>query len=110
ELCIADYDTELDAGALWGANLPRPRDQVVAAHRQTLETLAEPLRRRGLEVGVEVVWDHPLSEALLGAIEARRPWLVAKDTHVHGPLRRTLFSNTDWDLIRSCPVPLLLVK
>ena len=25
-------------------------------------------------------------------------------------LRRTLLSNTDWNLIRACPVPLLLVK
>lgn len=110
ELCIADFDTELEAGPLWGASLPRPRDQVMEAHRRTLEALAEPLRERGLDVGVEVVWEHPLSEALLRAIEARRPWLVAKDTEVGGPLRRTLFSNTDWDLIRSCPVPLLLVK
>src|SRR5690606_21706366 len=39
-----------------------------------------------------------------------KPMLLVKDTHDHPVLRRTLLSNTDWNLIRSCPVPLLLVK
>src|SRR5262249_48954915 len=39
-----------------------------------------------------------------------QPWLVAKDTHHHNVLQRTLLSNTDWNLIRDCPAPLLLVK
>ena len=38
------------------------------------------------------------------------PDLVVKDTHHHGPLRRTVLTNTDWNLIRSCPVPLFLAK
>ena len=44
------------------------------------------------------------------ALSTRRPWLVAKDTHHHSLMRRTLLSNTDWNWIRDCPVPLLLVK
>jgi universal stress protein E len=110
ELCIADFDAQLDAGAPWGPALPRPRDSLLETHRDKLEALAGRLRSRGLRVDVHVKWDHPLSEALLRIIEARRPWLVAKDTRYHGPLKRTLLSNTDWDLIRACPVPLLLVK
>jgi universal stress protein E len=43
-------------------------------------------------------------------VEESSPDLVVKDTHFHTALRRTLFTNTDWSLIRTCPVPLLLAK
>jgi universal stress protein E len=36
--------------------------------------------------------------------------LVVKDTHFHGAISRTLFTNADWHLIRECPVPLMLTK
>jgi universal stress protein E len=35
---------------------------------------------------------------------------VVKDTHHHTVAQRTFLTNTDWELIRGCPVPLLLVK
>ena len=35
---------------------------------------------------------------------------MVKDTHYHGLIRRTVLTNTDWNLIRTCPVPLLLAK
>jgi universal stress protein E len=79
-------------------------------HRRWLETFATPLRGRGLRVTVEVAWDYPLDEAIVRHATARRPWLVAKDTHHHNLLQRTVLSNTDWNLIRDCPAPLLLVK
>jgi universal stress protein E len=43
-------------------------------------------------------------------VEESSPDLVVKDTHYHTVLRRTLFTNTDWSLIRTCPAPLLLAK
>jgi universal stress protein E len=36
--------------------------------------------------------------------------LIVKDTHHHHALKRSVFSNTDWNLIRTCPLPLWLVK
>ena len=36
--------------------------------------------------------------------------VVFKDTHYHSALSRALFTNTDWSLIRTCPVPLWLVS
>lgn len=35
---------------------------------------------------------------------------MIKDTHHHTLAQRTFLTNTDWELIRGCPVPLLLVK
>ena len=36
--------------------------------------------------------------------------LIVKDTHHHSLGKRTFLTNTDWELIRACPVPLLLTK
>ena len=33
-----------------------------------------------------------------------------KDTHFHSAIRRSVFSNTDWHIIRECHAPLWLVK
>ena len=78
-----------------------------AAH---LEDLAAPLRKQGLAVSVDVVWDHPFDAAIVKKAAAHDYWLVAKDTHHHNLVQRTLLTNVDWHLIRKCPAPLLLVK
>ncbi len=112
ELLICDFDADIDAGLVSTVWIEQPdaKDHLCEIHRNNLETLAEPLRKRGLEVSVDVSWDHPLGEAIVRKAVASKPWLVAKDTHHHNVLKRTVLSNTDWHLIRGCPAPLLLVK
>jgi universal stress protein E len=75
-----------------------------------LESLAEPLRGQGIEVTTEVVSADPLHAALVERAKHTCAELVIKDTHHHTVAQRTFLTNTDWELIRSCPVPLLLVK
>jgi universal stress protein E len=111
ELYICDYDAAVDTEDVSTAWLPQPlREEQTELHRQTLESLAAPLRERGLTVTTGVEWSHPRGEAIVRKAAAARPWLVAKDTHHHNLLKRTLFSSTDWHLIRGCPAPLLLAK
>ena len=56
------------------------------------------------------VWDHPLFEGIVRqAIESGAD-IVFKDTHHHSVAARALLTNTDWNLIRTCPMPLWLVK
>lgn len=86
---------------------PAPLETDVA---KMLEALAAPLRSRGLEVTTEVLVADPLHTALLARVKHTCADLVVKDTHHHTLAQRTFFSNTDWELIRGCPVPLLLVK
>ena len=78
--------------------------------RALVEPLVEPLRKRGIDVSIETGLGDPLHEMLLERIRLSHPDLVIKDTHHHSWLRRTLLTHTDWHLIRSCPVPLLLAK
>ncbi|HVY63353.1 MAG TPA: universal stress protein [Gammaproteobacteria bacterium] len=112
ELFACDYDPAIDSGRVDRVWVPEPgaREQLVARHRRTLEEFANTLRARGMAVTVDVVWDHPFDEAIIKKAAAHDYWLVAKDTHHHNVLQRTLLTQTDWHLIRKCPAPLLLVK
>ncbi len=75
-----------------------------------LESLAAPLRSRGLDVTTETVCADPLHVGLIDRIRHTHADLVVKDTHHHSLAQRTFLTNTDWQLIRACPVPLLLTK
>jgi len=74
------------------------------------QSMAAPLRERGLEVTIETQCGDPLHGVLLERTGRAVADLIVKDTHHHSLLRRTLLSNTDWELIRHCPVPLLLTR
>lgn len=75
-----------------------------------LEALAAPLRTEGVDVTTETEFGDPLDAALLDRTRRTSADLVIKDTHHHTLAQRTFLTNTDWQLIRGCPVPLLLVK
>jgi universal stress protein E len=75
-----------------------------------LESIAAPLRDQGLDVTTEILSADPLHTALLDRVKHTCAGLVIKDTHHHTMAQRSFLTNTDWELIRGCPVPLLLVK
>lgn len=74
-----------------------------------LERLAQPLRAEGLTVATEAVAGSPVGEHILADILRLAPRVVLKSADRHLPLSRTFFSETDWQLIRTCPCPVLMV-
>lgn len=88
----------------------RPGTPVPVNIKGLLESLAEPLRARGLDVTTETVCGEPLHVGLIDRSRHTQADLVVKDTHHHSLAQRTFLTNTDWQLIRGCPVPLLLTK
>ena len=84
--------------------------ELLDGHKKYLEEIAEPLRSAGLSVATAAIWDHPLYEGIVRHAVRCNANVVLKDTHHHAAISRALFSNTDWNLIRTCPVPLWLVK
>lgn len=111
ELFICGYSTQLVSSQLLGAEkLERAKNGYIADRKKTLEKLAEPYVADGMDVAIRASWDHPLYEGIIRQTLHSAPRLVIKDTHYHSRLQRALFTNTDWHLIRSCPVPLWLVR
>jgi len=110
-LLICDYEATLASGyALPAEAVAAMRASALARHRRRLEALAAPLIAEGLDVRCDASWDYPLHEAIIRKAVEWGADLVVKDTHHHSVLRRSIFSNTDWNLIRHCPMSLLLVK
>jgi universal stress protein E len=78
------------------------------------EVRLEELARGTRELGIETTTDaasHPvLHTGILRKVLQARPSLVVKDTHPHTLLRRSVIANTDWQLIRLSPAPILFVR
>jgi universal stress protein E len=111
ELFICDYDQNLAPDRFFDtASLQKARASVVQANLKRLKKLAQPFENRSIDISVDVAWDRPLHQGIVRKVVKTRPDLVLKDTHYHQLIRRSLFSNTDWSLIRACPAPLMLVK
>lgn len=111
DLFICDYNALLVGGLfLDSERLKQAKAGYLEEKSQFLDKLAAPYLERGIEVVTKVAWDRPLHEGIVRQALHSNARFVVKDTHYHSALKRTLFSNTDWDLIRSCPSPLWLVR
>lgn len=83
---------------------------ILDTRQRELDTLARSLRRRGLDVVCTVVTHDSLSESIEYRLHEAPADLVAIEAHKHRLLARWFLLHSDYDLIRHCPVPLLIVK
>jgi universal stress protein E len=109
ELFISDYSSQL-AQSRSRATADEAWANLIDRHRRRLEQLAQPLRAENLAVDVDARWDYPLHDSIVRKALDAGADLVIKDTHYHSVLKRSIFSNTDWSLIRNCGATLWLVK
>jgi universal stress protein E len=106
---------EPDPGVSWpetatAGTVERQRTTIAARERRRLERFARQDSLRGLSVSCTTSWDYPPHEAIVRRALASRADLVVAATRHHRLGARLVLRNTDWELIRHCPVPLLLVK
>jgi len=109
ELFICDTKAARDVRIARHAR-SQAEEPLVVDLKSILEELAKPLRARGIDVATEVECDDPLHVGLIDRARRTSADLIVKDTHHHSLARRTFMTNTDWELIRACPVTLLLTK
>ncbi|MCH9696327.1 MAG: universal stress protein [Gammaproteobacteria bacterium] len=111
ELLVCYYNEYLSGDRLFDSpSLEKARNEVIENHEKHLEDIAEPIRKDGITVKTSAVWDHPLYEGVVRHANASGADLIIKDTHHHSAVTRALLTNTDWNMIRTCPMPLWLVK
>ncbi len=111
ELLVCYYNEYMSGDRLSDSpSLAKARKEVMRIQKERLEIFAEPLRSNGITVRTSAVWDHPLHEGIVRHAVLVHADVVIKDTHHHSAITRALFSNTDWNLIRSCPARLWLVN
>jgi universal stress protein E len=81
----------------------------IEATNRWIESFVPEVEERGIKVRTEVHWNKHLHEAVIESVRTADYDLVIKGTQPHNLIDR-LFTNTDWNLMRHCPAPVLLVK
>ena len=99
-----------DLGMVEGLQIPQLEQRQRERYRQLLEVIAKPLRSRGLTVSTAVEWDFPMHEAIIRGAEKFEANLVVAADHVTRHRLPWPLRYTDWELVRACPMPVLLVK
>ncbi len=110
-LCLFDHHAGIAAigtvseevMALAKAGFLREREEWLADEAAALEA-------EGATVRTDVVWGKPVHEKVIGKVAEIKPDLVIKDVHAESAVRRLLYTPLDWQLMRLCPAPLLLVN
>jgi universal stress protein E len=93
-----------------GVRPPQIEQRQKETYRQLLEVIAMPLRSRGLSVTTAVELDFPLHDAIIRNAANFDASLVVVANHATVHHLPWLLHYTDWELLRACPVPVLLVK
>lgn len=88
----------------------RDIEALVEMTRGRLEQRATAHAGAKVRVRVSVRWDYPTHEGIVRQAIRHRADVVVAETHRHRKAARWFLSNTDWQLIRLCPVPLLLIR
>jgi universal stress protein E len=109
-----DIATPLYAEAIRGRDIDLKswQREFQTARREQLEKVAARVRKHGIDVDVAADWDFPPYEAIIRKAQRISADLLVIENH-HGTGRhpaRWLLAYTDWELLRLCPIPVLLVK
>jgi len=106
ELGLFDFDASLNKARSRGFDL---KAYLEGRHRE-LEEFASHLRREGFSVKASVHWGSPVARQILAQVLALKPDLVVKDVQTEPALKRVLLRGLDYELLRLCPAPLMLVR
>ncbi len=97
-----------------GGRLARFGQELRQAHLERLERRAARLCNGNgngkLKVRADADWDYPVHEAIVRHARKIKADLVVAQAHAGRRLVPWLLHLTDWELLRTCPVPVLIVK
>ena len=103
-------------GSAFGARIElvhvisEPQREPVADAERRLRRFERSSALAGCRVQSSVLVDRPVHEAIIRRALASGADLVVAGPETRGRARRWFLRNTDWELIRHCPCPLLLAK
>lgn len=107
---IVGAESQPPSGLLSKAELAEWKAEVVSFRLRRLKHFALSRTLKGMTVRCAVVWDQSACQAIVRQALATHADLVLAGTHRHSIGARIAAQSIDWELIRQCPVPLLIVK
>jgi universal stress protein E len=108
-LCDPEFGA-LSAGIFLSNETRDLAQQIRAVQKEMIDQFASDARDRGINVSTDVLEERPVSDAIMHIALDMQPRYIVKGTEYHSVAERAIFVDTDWQLIRTCPFPLWLVK
>jgi universal stress protein E len=77
---------------------------------EQLAKIATKVRTRGVEVDISAAWDFPIYEAIVRRAAHQGADLIVAECHAKPHVAPGFLQLTDWELLRTSTLPVLLVK
>jgi universal stress protein E len=100
----------LEVQPLTGTSVAELRRESLALRTRQLEKLAARARKHGVQASGAAEWDFPPHEAIVRRARKVGADLVIAEVHEGRRIAPWLMHLTDWELLRECPMPVLLLK
>ena len=109
-LFLCTFDTAISiATFLTGGQRETFIKTIVDGSTVMVERLVQPYLAQGINITFEVVWDRHPVDAILSQCKQTTYDLVMKYAR-NASRSEVMFNHSDWNLMRYCPHPLMLVK
>jgi len=110
-LFLATYDLSYEMSALLSSEEREEMHKgVIEQRRQEIQPYLEKYADPSIELNSVVVWNSNEAEAIVEEFVQHDYDLVVKYTKEEETLSSLFFTPMDWQLLRKCPVPMLMVR
>jgi universal stress protein E len=82
----------------------------LADARRYLESMRHGVAARDIDIALDVACESPMYEGVLRKIARSSPDLVIKTIDARETSEHSRLSASDWQLVRTCPVPLMITR
>ena len=110
-LFLAIYDLSYEMSALLSSEeRTEMRHNVIEQRKLAIQPYIEKYASDGIQFSSTVVWQSNEAEAITREVEAHNYDLVVKYTKAEESLKSLIVTTVDWQILRKCPTPILVVK
>lgn len=110
ELLLVEYNPSFDGFHLFGSGENKGKESLLANKQEWLDVLAKPFRDEGISVNTTVRWGKISYKEVLDYANEIKPDIIFKSAYSENMLKRLFITNSCWQLIRNCTIPLWLVQ
>lgn len=93
-----------------GYDYTKLRQEYIDTLTATMQDLVAGLCEDGYNITCEVGWAHPRYELIVKLAQEFNADLLIQHCRAYGTVKNLHLTHDSWELVRHCPVPLLLVK
>ncbi|PCJ49030.1 MAG: universal stress protein [Gammaproteobacteria bacterium] len=86
------------------------KEGYISSHRRWLDSHIKQVIDAHIPVTIDVRWHTPIYEGIIKKIKDSNADLLIKSTYQHSKVNKIFFTPNDWQLLKVCPIPLLLTK